>query len=1192
MPPTALCKVHFINIGQATAKTLMIMKLTVILLTAFCLQVSARGYTQGITLSEKEATLKKVINEISKQSGYNVFYNQDALLQSKKVTIDVINISLKDALELCFKDQPLTYTITGKTIIVKLKEEPTTKEEINIIPPIDVKGKITNELDEPVAGASVRIKGTNKGTSTNENGEFTLTDIDANATLVISGTNIETIEWKVSGKTELSITAKIKIAEGADVTINTGYQKLSPNKATGSYVVVTNEELNRRVGSDILSRLEGVTSGMVFDRRSLNSDKTGIDASNIIIRGLSTLSPNIKAPLIVIDNFPYDGDVNNINPNDVENITVLKDAAAASIWGAKAGNGVIVITTKKGLYNQPLRFSVNVNTTIFEKPDLFHYPRMSVSDFIDVEKFLFVKGFYDADINNQINYPALTPVIEILVKQRNGLISPAEANSQIDILGKQDVRNDYKKYFYRSQVLQQYSMNFSGGGPKLNYYLSGGIDKNLADLVDNENHRITLISKNSFTPLKNLEIQFGLQFAQTTQEINNPFVIDHYEYRPNKNLYPYAQLADANGNHLAIPKDYRSGYTDTAGGGKLLDWKYRPLDELRLGNNKSQLQDVLINVGTKYKFTNYLSAELSYKYESSKQKVRNLSNQQTYFARNFINLFTQIQGNSITYYVQPGGILDLSYSELKSKAVRGQINFNKDWGENNLIAIGGSEISESNTVSNTYRTYGYNENNLSSASVDNSTLYPLYGGLGLGFIPNNTLFGDQLNRIVSLYGNAVYTYKRRYTTTVSLRRDGSNLFGVKANDKWKPFWSIGGAWDISKESFYKFAKVIPSLKIRASYGYSGNVNNGIPTLPTLTYSPASNSIINQPIAVINKPGNPNLSWESIRMLNVQLDFSTKNNRISGVLEWYQKRSKNLIYNQTIDPTTGLARVSANSAYMQGNGIDISLTSININKKFKWQSNLIFNYSSMIVTKVLNDYSKFQAIGFVGGGLNIVAITDRNPYGVYSYRWGGLDPSNGDPQGYLNGQLSKNYFQIVYNNNNPLNDLVYHGPGLPPYSGYLSNSFSFKGIIITARLSYGFAYYFRKNTISYYNLYFFSTSHPDFAKRWQNVGDESKTNVPSMVYPVSNSDRDDFYAFSEINVLRGDNIRFQDIRISYDLGKNQVKKLFFNHAQVYGYINNLGILWRANKEGLDPDYNTGNEPYPTQKSFALGLKIDF
>jgi hypothetical protein len=254
--------------------------------------------------------------------------------------------------------------------------------------------------------------------------------------------------------------------------------------------------------------------------------------------------------------------------------------------------------------------------------------------------------------------------------------------------------------------------------------------------------------------------------------------------------------------------------------------------------------------------------------------------------------------------------------------------------------------------------------------------------------------------------------------------------------------------------------------------------------------------------------------------------------------------------------------------------------------------LIFNYSSTLVTKVLNDYSKFQAIGFVGGGENIVAITDRYPYGVYSFRWGGLDPSTGDPQGYLNGQLSKNYFQIIYNNNNPLNDLVYHGPGLPPYSGFFANTFSFKGISLTANISYKFGCYFRKNTMSYYSLYYLGTGHPDYTNRWQNPGDELKTNIPSMVYPVSNPDRDQFFLFSEINVLKADNIRFQDIIVSYDLYKNKIQKLPFEHIQVYSYINNLGIIWRANSEGLDPDYNRGNAPYPTPKSFALGMRITF
>ncbi|MBO9564320.1 MAG: TonB-dependent receptor plug domain-containing protein, partial [Niastella sp.] len=376
-----------------------------LLFVLLCFHLHARqAEPTNISLSVKNASVEQVFKEIKKQSGYGFVYPSGILARMHKVTFSTMKASLLFVLDQLFKDQPFTYTVIDKVVVIKSKgndsgqpDQPITD---NIF--IQVRGKITNEKEEPLHGVTVAVKGTDQVTYTNASGHFSLNNIPRGATLHVSSVNMETYELRIHSQTDLAIRMKEKVRELADVTVmvNTGYERIPKERATGSFEFVSNEELERRAGTDILSRLEGVATGIIFDRRRLASNQTAIPVNNVTIRGLSTLTETMKNPLIVLNNFPYEGDINNINPNDIENITILKDAAAASIWGARAANGVIVINTKKARFDQTTSLSFNGNVTIGEKPDLFRYPSMTIADVIENEAFLFSRGFFNALINN------------------------------------------------------------------------------------------------------------------------------------------------------------------------------------------------------------------------------------------------------------------------------------------------------------------------------------------------------------------------------------------------------------------------------------------------------------------------------------------------------------------------------------------------------------------------------------------------------------------------------------------------------------------------------------------------------------------------------------------------------------------------------------------------------------------------
>jgi len=1163
----------------AITKTLRVMKLTAIILLSACLAASAKGLAQKVTISVKDAPLEKVFDQIKKQTGFSFLWDEKTLKQARPVTFDLKEATVEEVMNACVKNQPLTYSIIQNLVVIKEKIA-TSPNEVTTTdppPPIDVHGKVLNEKGEPVVGASVKIKGSKNGTSTNENGEFTLNGISADdATLVISGTNIETFEVKVGDKTDFTLKAKTKIVSGEEVQIySTGYQQIPKERATGSFVQLDNTIINEQSGTFILDRLKGIANGVFFDNPSGNRG----NRPATLIRGFSTIAAP-AAPLIVLDNFPYEGNLNNINPNDIETITILKDAAATSIWGVRAGNGVIVITTKKGRFNQPTKVEFNSNVTIIQKPDLFYLRPIATNDLINVETTLFSKGFYNSQISNS-SRPTLSPVVEILNKRKLGQITAADSATQIDALRGLDIRNDYDKYIYQNAVNQQYSVNLSGGSDKMTYLFSTGLDKNF-DNLSAEYNRINFRLNNSFRPVRNLQISTAAYYTNSKAINGKPAYGSTFINSTTQRLWPYFRLADANGNSAPL-NTYRQGYLDTVGRGKLLDWRMYLLDDWKHNTTTTNLQDLTATLGLQYKFLNHFNLNLQYQYERQQTTTDVLRDLQSFFARDQINRFSQINYTTgvVTYIVPKAGIIDKSTSLVAYHGGRAQINYDQTWNKHNVVAIVGSEIREVNTQSNTFRAYGYNPDLATAQNIDYITTYPTIITGAKQAIQNNLQFSDKTNRYVSILANVAYTFDSKYTISGSARKDASNLFGVNSNNKWKPLWSTGASWNISDEGFYK-ASFIPVLRLRTTYGYSGNVSPTLSALTAIRYFGAA-PFTNFQYAAINQYANPDLHWEKLGQINIAIDFATKKNTLSGSAEYFIKKGSDLYGSSPVDYTAGLYTYSVikNVADIKGKGVDINIESKNVDRVFKWFTTLNFNYNS---SKVTNYYlTTTTGANFVGGGGVFSGIIGKPLYAVWSYQWAGLD-SSGNPQGVLNKAPSTNY-SLITGSGTTINDLTYSGSATPTVYGNLSNSFNWKGITLSANITYKFGYYFMKQSINYGSLFSQYNGNADFANRWQKPGDEKSTTIPAMIYP-NNSNRDNFYNSSEILVRKGDHIRLQFVTLSYDLSKNNFKKFPFDNIQVYVNASNLGIIWRANKDGIDPDY--GNT-LPQSKSITFGIK---
>ncbi|VTR29513.1 SusC/RagA family TonB-linked outer membrane protein [Sphingobacterium thalpophilum] len=1032
--------------------------------------------------------------------------------------------------------------------------------------------------NRPIEGANISLQGTRIITITNSKGEFTIQTGTSteNAVLIVNHVGYEptTITVNLPQKDALNIHLQTSVLMLDEVAVvSTGYQKIPKERSTGSFSTVSNELFNQQVGTDILSRLPAIANSMVMDNGRQSSPQ-------MMVRGLSTIS-GPKDPLIIVDNFPYDGDITNINPNIVENITILKDASASSIWGARAANGVIVITTKTGSFNRPVSLDFNSNVTISAKPDLGYIRQMSSNDYIDMEQELFSRNFYNSQINSS-SRPVISPVVDLLNKARNGIITQEQAQQQIDRLRTVDARDQFNQYMYKPLVNQQYFLGAQGGLEKFSWTSSLGYDHN-KDNLESTYQRINFRFQNTYRPITQLSLTTGLYY---TQNQNKSGRYGYNNVSMKGGSAPYMLLADDSGNALSVVKNYNQTYINNLGDGKLLDWNYYPLTDWQHQTSNGNLSDILATATLDYQIIKGLNATVSYQYERQLGLTTNLANLQSFMARDYINRYSQIVNGDVVYIVPYGDIMDKSNSILNANNIRGQLNFDNTYGKHNITALIGGETRSAHTQSNQTRFYGYDPNNLTTANVDFTRTYPNIVNGGADFIERGQSLGETSTRFLSYFANAAYTYDERYVLSASARRDASNLFGLTTNDQWNPFWSAGIAWKLSNEKFYK-GDFLPYLNLRATYGFSGNIDPAMVAVNTVRFLPYTSVFTGTPYANFNNYYNPLLRWETSKMLNLALDFRLKNDRLSGSIEYYHKKGENLFGMAPMDYTTGVPTyILRNVASMKGNGWDIQLRSKNIDRSFKWSTILnLSTYQDKIIEYLIDRTLAREYIST--STVPISGIEGKPVYAIYAYKWAGLDPNTGEAQGYLDNEVSKNYNSIT-GNGTSVEDLEYFGSAIPTTFGSLINALSYKNFSLQMGVSFKFGYYFRRSSVNYTNLFNNWIGHSDYEFRWQQPGDEMQTNVPVNLYST-NTNRDSFYNGSSVLVEKGDHIRLQYINLAYDFKMPFNMKAGIKGLQVYFNANNLGVLWKANKAGIDPDFNRGTNSLITPANYSLGLK---
>ncbi|PKB43689.1 TonB-linked SusC/RagA family outer membrane protein [Cellulophaga sp. RHA19] len=1117
---------------------------------------------------DKVISVDEAFTIIRNQTDYTFLYHEDLFKDFPSIVVKKGSIRTNELLSNFFELKGYHFSLTKNNTIIISSKPALSQQKIT--------GKITDVNGVPLLGVTVLLRGTRDGVVTDFDGNYSI-NVSKGNTLVYSYIGFDTVEKIVGAETTLNIVMKRNATQLDEVVLSTGYQKISKERATGSFDKVDSKVLDTKVSQSILNKIEGELSGLLFD-----------DVDGPVIRGIGSLEV-APTPLIVVDGFPISQGIESINPNDVKDITVLKDAAAASIWGIRAANGVIVITTKKGNRSRKPVIEFSTNYSITPKNNLEDLKYASTNSFLEFEKHRADNEWSLLPEGN--NQPALGAGIETYLKLNEGLISQAEADAIINSLRGLDSRKEFQNLFMNDSYWSQYNFAISGGGKNSVYRSSISYNKNENNnfFKNNDSDQLIANLRGIFNVTPKLTISNDFNFTSSKRESNGMSSGDY------SNLFQYQNILDANGNQVAQPYGLGQDFKDEkVASGYPYNWDHNLMQEFNNKDNSIEGTSIRIQTAVDYKILDNLSVRGSYQYEWNNSEGNSLFNENTYYVRDLVNTYTRVENGEFINHVNKGSIYRFNNATNKTRQGRIQLNYNESFNDNKhrVTALAGYELRQVKNTFNNNTLYGFDPQALTSASIAFGERVPVTSS---GVNPTRALLNPssvayEENRYVSYYANGAYTYLNKYTLTGSIRLDDTNLFGASKDYRNIPLYSIGGKWDINNEGFFK-GKVFNTLSLRGTYGVNGNVDRN--TGPYLIAGNSRNYVTDVEFAYIRNVKNPELRLEKVYVTNLGIDFGLFNNTISGNVDYYHKKSTDLLSPVSFPSVYGFNNATINVGEMENEGVDVNLN-INVAQKtdLKYNTTLRFSHNKNTVTKVdvpeetVTTYLRGQPL--VGNPLRY----------IYSYKSAGLD-ANGDPLTLNeNGELvnvdgkvnvAGTLEEAAIENTDAL---VYSGTTTPKYYGSWVNNISYKNFYVRTLVTYKLGHVFRNtNILDYTNAssYITANIHSDFENRWQNPGDENTTSIPRL--PLLRSDAYklgySYYASGDQFVDSASHIRFKEIILGYNFDKKVLKNTGIDAFKVSLQATNIGLI-NFNKWNEDPE----SFVLPTTPTFTLNFSFNF
>lgn len=1101
------------------------MKITAVLLFAASMQLSANGFAQKLTLSEKNASLEKVLRKIHVQSGYLFFYELDLLKKAQPVNIHVTDATLEDVLNICFKNQPLEYTITNKIIIVNPKEEAKLAGSANLPPPpIEVTGSIRDEQGMPLADASVKLKGSNKGTTADAKGNFSLQVPEAGSILVISFIGYQTREFPVKSAGVLNIVLKLEeIKTDAAIVIGYGTQKKSD--LTGALSSVSGKDFENQPVTRLDQALQGRAAGVQVTNAS---GAPGGDV-RIRIRGANSLTGD-NSPLYVVDGF-VGADFNNVNAEDIANIVVLKDASSTAVYGSRGANGVIIITTKTGRKGG---MQVDFMTRISSSKLIEKYKIMNAADF--------------ATTVNERGL-ALTPAGSAYV--------PRFSDAQIQEF-RRNGGTDWQDEIFRTGYGQEYQLGFSGGSDKTSYRINGNyLGQN--GIITNSDFKRYSIRSNITSQLSD-KFSLRFNFGGTRRENHNTSGTGARNGALGQALAwaPSTPVYDSTGNYTI--KDPTSSIFSN------------PLALAKETDNRDEKTNLNALLGLRYKIIPALTLDVQvgidytnaqYKAFSGSAITNNYPSASRSSGENILLQNT----NNLTY--------KKIFNNVHSLEVTGVFETQKFTGSGFNVGVNGL----------IYPDQSYNNLALSTSSQ-----------VGSGYSEWSLL---------SLLGRINYAYKDKYLLSASLRRDGSSKFQGK--NKYSMFPSAAIGWKLSEESFIQQLNVFNNLKLRASWGLTGNQGiNPYGTLSAYTTNlDDAGAIFNGTGTIVSgialgNPGNPNLKWETTEQINGGADMEFLKGALTFSADYFVKKTRNLLLSQPVPGYLGGYSIVSNIGDMQNKGWEFNL-GINAfsGRAFTWSSSVIVSF---LKNKLVSLGEKRTDIRF-----DQFILKPGEPIGsFYGYKYlGTYKPKDADEAAAFNLKPGDARYEDT-NKDGVINDNDYQiiGHALPSTTLGWNNTFTYKSLTLNIfftgmfgldKLNYSYAFGMLGSTDAKEILF------TDIKNRYI-PGVNETSDIPAFSSAPSNS-----YSQSSRFIEKADFIRLKNISLSYQLNRTALK----NIAGLTIFANAINLLTFTRYKGIDPESNSNQTEglnwsgfisdtqqgldqgaYPNAKTYTVGIRLTF
>ena len=1135
--------------------------------------IAGSAYSQeNLKLNLKEVSLMTLFREIQKQTGIDFVYNEEQCRDFGKVSVEISDGMVEQLLQQVFDSSKLTYRFENGVIMIKALDEMRPQEQ-----KVQISGSVVDTKGQPLPGVTILLKGTTVGCVTDSEGNFRLElPMRENIVLSFSFVGMKTIEVAYSGQKEMKVVLEEEITEMEQVNvISTGYYDIDKSKMTGAVEVVTAREIAGKGYTSIDEVLRGTLAGVSV----MNvSGRPGAQAQ-IRIRGVNSLTGNME-PMWIVDGMPMQGNlptsvgvgatdlentvltsgIGNISPDDVESITILKDAAAAAIYGSRAANGVIVIKTKRGRVGKSY---INVQSSFA----ISEAPKNRLEMMNSEEKIAFERSLYEDFPNATLRGRA-----SLLYKGIDeGTISRADAMAELENM--RQINTDWFDEIFRVALNHKHVVTLSGGSETTQFYSSINYSNEQGVIPNNDYKHFGATLKLTHDFNRNLRILFDVSSSLRTEKSSASAVNPLY-YATFAN--PYERPYDENGNY-AYDYSYEPELSKVKDG---YMYDFNMLKDLRENTAKTKYGSNQVNLQLEWKLFEGFMYSLAGTVSNTSSYTRKEIAPGSYTSKVKSWILDLYSENEIPDNLNLGALQE-NTSRSFGWTVRNQIKYARELKEDHFVNIVvGHEVSA--VESNSFMQYS------PQYDVDKGLIgYPNLDGVNAGDLDLDRLHETSKgqDRSVSAFATASYSYKDRYVVAGSSRWDGADIIGT--DNRFSPLWNVSLKWNMHEENFMKSCRFVNVLSLRGSYGFTGSIDRNAYPFTLMTYgSLRYYDGIQLPIDVM--PGNPSVKWQKKEDRSIGLDFSLFNYRINGTVNYYCNDVNNLLGDKKIPYSTGRGSVVANLSSLRNSGWEFSLNTVNIDhENFRWTTSFNIALNDNKITdafyeKISDLYTirrKYQIEGYPVNAWFGFKTAGINPQtGEYMIYTDAKD-EDGHPKGYPygNGYIADG---STYSTENA----YYLGEAEPPISGGFGTTLTYKRLSLNAQFAFMTGH--KIKSFKSYNGSLMNASRLNQLKteanRWRKPGDI--TNVPK--YTTSTATLS-LLEITDDKLEDGSYLKCNLISLGYNLPSNLCQKLGLSQLRCTFNVHNL-FTWTKYR-GIDPE-TLGAFGYPSAKKYMFTLNL--